>query len=391
MVLVAQVMLVQMAKADNDIHIKKRFKSLDAFRGLAILLILCLHVLPHYIENSFFLSILKYGKIGTDIFFVISGFSVAIACHKIINSDRRPIEFILPRFKKIYLVYFFSLVTALIIFPSITPLISYLKSGVLEFSYHKYSIIYWVKLITLVQVFESESWHLHRVFQHNGVYWFIAVIVQIYLFLGLALFFKKAFNYIVFFTFILSCLCLIPSIKSYIPYGLFLPKYSEFFLGMLLFFLLNKYQTLRVSAPVWLVLGTIVLGFFTFMGSFQNDVYRLLSALFMTAVFLCIYPYDDNISAFSIVKGFRRLGGFSYSLFLMHVPLAIVIQMFIRNLIPLPNYISAPLILVPSIVICSYIWYIFFEYPGSVKGTLQALYSPIASVKKRLIKVHHRY
>lgn len=375
-----------MIKIETEKHIKPRFKMLDCFRGLAILLIVCAHLLPDYIDNKSILKVLTYGRVGTSVFFVISGFSVAIACHKIINSSLRPIDFIRTRYARIYNVYFLSLITALLIIPSIMPLVSYLKSGELVFHYLDFSLIHLLRLVTLTQVFEAESWQLHTAFAHNGSYWFIAVIVQIYLFLAVVLCFKRAFYPAVSITFILSCFCLIPGFRDFFPYGLFLPKFAEFFMGMILFLLLNNFPAFRASTAWWLWLLTIALAGITFWGSYQDNVFRLLTALLMAHIFLCLYPYDESLSNLALVKGFRRVGAYSYSVFLMHVPLAPFIQMFIRNFSPMPDYWSAPLLLIPSVFICSYLWFLYFEQPGSLKGTLRALVNPVATLSNRFRK-----
>jgi peptidoglycan/LPS O-acetylase OafA/YrhL len=216
---------------------KTHFFLIDSFRGIASVWILALHILPNYLPDiNWLLSFIEFGRIGTDFFFVTSGYVSAIACHKILSSKSKT-GFALKRLKKIYSIYLFSLLLALIIVPLLMGCISFLKSKELNLPTINDLFLY----ISLAKVFTSETWALNKAFiEINGVYWFIAVMVQIYLLLGIALKFKSKFYYIILSTFLLSLLCLFEDFKNLILIGLFLPSFSKFFVGMILYFFILK-------------------------------------------------------------------------------------------------------------------------------------------------------
>ena len=89
----------------------KKIYNLQALRGIAILLVLFYHIIP--IEgkyNSSFIvvsDIFKIGKIGVDIFFVISGFIMAIVTKNYFKDKNKFFKFIYLRFIRIYPLYWF--------------------------------------------------------------------------------------------------------------------------------------------------------------------------------------------------------------------------------------------------------------------------------------------
>ena len=264
-----------------------RFKTFNGFKGLASLMILSFHVLSGAFAHSQYLHIILVRMcIGTDIFFVISGFGVSVAAHKIIYEGKPVKGFISKRINRIYLTYVLSLFFAALVIPSISSFVSFFKSHSLVFSYCKYSLYEWVKILTLTRIFDSTNWMLNEPFLPlNGVYWFIAVIVQMYLMVAIALVYKRHYYKIVTVITLLSLSCLIPSVKHFIPSGLFLPKWCEFAVGIVLFQIIRKFpfpDRLLYSAA-WVVI--IMLGYITFTVPMSSDAYRFLSAVFVGGVF----------------------------------------------------------------------------------------------------------
>ena len=100
-----------------------RFKTLDGLRGIASLFIVCFHILlgGGSVYSKSVTSLIGLGNIGTDIFFVISGFGVSVASYKIIHEERSLLTFIEIRLRKIYLTFFCSLFLAAIINGFLAP------------------------------------------------------------------------------------------------------------------------------------------------------------------------------------------------------------------------------------------------------------------------------
>ena len=113
-----------------------------------------------------------------------SGYVSAIACHKILNSEQQ-VDFTVKRLKKIYSLYFYSLLLALLLVPLLMSTISLIKTQEFIFDFSINNLSELLLYLSLAQVFTSETWALNQAFvEINGVYWFIAVMVQIYLLLG---------------------------------------------------------------------------------------------------------------------------------------------------------------------------------------------------------------
>ncbi|MBO1255979.1 acyltransferase [Alteromonas sp. 5E99-2] len=348
---------------------KTHFFLIDSFRGIASVWILALHILPSYLPDiNWLLSFIKFGRIGTDFFFVASGYVSAIACHKILSSDKNN-GFALKRLKKIYSIYLFSLLLALIIVPILTSCVSFLKSKELIFDFNLPTISDFFLYISLTKVFTSETWALNKAFvEISGVYWFIAVMVQIYLLLGIALKFKNQFYYIISVTFFLSLLCLFDDLKSLVPIGLFLPLFSKFFIGMVLYFCIlkrdefkNKTFTLLLAVVCGCLFGVII---YLHINALNGDGYRLLCAFTISLLLYLMYPMDSIIKNSLIGKATFWLGSFSYSTYLNHIIFWPFMYMFVSNLIPLPLSVSAPLVLVPLIILCCFVAHKLFDNPG---------------------------
>lgn len=380
--------------APTEAQFMGRFQFLDAFRGFASLWIVSFHILSTTFTQSewpLFSFFLEKGHLGTDIFFVISGFGVSAAVQKIINKNGSIWEFLSKRITRIYIVYLFSIIFVAIIIPTIMPFISALKGHPLIFEYPRYSVIEWLEISTLTKIFTAQSWELNNVFLPlNGAVWFIAIIVQIYIVVSLALLFRKNYNKVILIISVIACLFYIPNIKAYIPPGLFICKWNNFAIGILMYnLILNDYHIEKYSIIIKRILFTTL--FFTLMliilkyqHLFTHDMYRLLSSAFAGVLLWLIYPYDKFISSTNIFSLFKVIGLFSFSTYLLHVPLWPLVGMFVRNLVPLPEDLVNLLVLMPAVMFLCFLWYWIFERPGSFFGSLKAIYSPFPAVKSNL-------
>src|SRR6267143_1894726 len=95
-----------------------RYKLLDAFRGLAILWIVCFHLLPSDKEYyGFFINtLIKHGYLGVSIFLVISGYGIAALTSSAAHYHQ-PHIILKRRLKKIYFSYWWSLLISALIIP----------------------------------------------------------------------------------------------------------------------------------------------------------------------------------------------------------------------------------------------------------------------------------
>ena len=85
------------------------------------------------------------------------------------------------------------------------------------------------------------------------------------------------------------------------------------------------------------------------------------------------------------------IGVFSYSLYLLHIPLWRLSEMFVRNLVPISANLSTPLFLIPSIIILSFLWYLFLEKPQNQNDVLMSMLSPINVFKSGVSMVKENF
>jgi len=357
-----------------------RYNLLDAFKGIAVIWIVIFHILGGYrVQYCSILNlIIKNGALGVQIFFVVSGYGISSALKKTVDSYRSAVNFLIRRIKKIYFIYWIHLIFAAIIFPVVTAFVSMLKSHSLCFNFFNYSLSEWIQIVTLTKVFASTNWKLNLAFcPLNGVVWFIAIIFQIYIISFLSLFFGRRYNLILFLVFLLSLSTLVPSIKSLLPYGIFLPYFSHFYVGVILFNLIqNNYILKKLRSILLALIFCSILSFVIIYIIFTPFIFSILIGL----LFWIIYPIKDKLIKFRVVKILILIGSFSYSLYLLHVPLWPLVEMFIRNLIPISQTISTPLIAVPTVIILSYIWYLFFEKQKNLKDFYTAIKKPLFTI-----------
>jgi exopolysaccharide production protein ExoZ len=172
-----------------------RYQLLDAFRGIAILWIVAFHLLEGVREQ--YGEVLSYiigrGSLGVPIFFAIGGYGIAVSTLGGAYNGT-PVSFITRRLKRIYPPYWWHLLFAVLVLPLCCAVLSLLKSGGFQWTIPAHTPMEWLEIATLTRVFAATDWHLNVPFVAvNGVVWYIAVVVQIYLFVGLCLCFKSHF------------------------------------------------------------------------------------------------------------------------------------------------------------------------------------------------------
>ena len=352
---------------------------LDAFRGAAVLWIVGFHILvgnrEHY--GSILNFIISKGMLGVSIFFVISGFGIALSLDRALVANETAYMFLKRRLKRIYLTYWFHLIFAALIIPVLSAFVSMLKSNSLVFNFFEYSFWEWIQIVTLIKVFSATSWKLNLAFVPlNGVLWYLSIIVQIYIVVSLSICFKNKCQVFLFTLFLLSLVTLISNVKMLLPYGFFLPYFNQFYVGIILYFLLKKSFIFKLQLkyffitvlPIFVLISCVVLHLFFSVFTFSCLVGFL---------FWILYSYDVEFMKYKAVRVFGVVGSFSYSLYLLHIPLWPFVGMFVRNFVPISAHVAAPFVVIPLVLFSSFVWYLFFEKQASISKTICALKNPI--------------
>ena len=97
-----------MQYAPKTIQQPSKLKLLEAFRGVAALLIVAFHATDLFslkFNQPFLLSVFEFGDSGVDFFFVLSGFFLALSSFRYIGHQNQAKDFLLKRCLRMYPLY----------------------------------------------------------------------------------------------------------------------------------------------------------------------------------------------------------------------------------------------------------------------------------------------
>ncbi|MEQ3499755.1 acyltransferase [Tenacibaculum sp. SSH1-16] len=318
-----------------------RILILDDLRGLAILTVAFYHYFfVYYLDKDtshqflngykFFNDYLNLGSFGVSLFFITSGFVIALSL-KGEGNIYSVINFAIKRFFRLYPTYWFAII---FIVSSI-----YLLKGENNFSLRQISINF-----TMFQ-------DLLKVKHIDGVFWTLAVELKFYFIAAILFYFNllKRIKAIVIIFFIISiitlCLGYLKLYNTYFGNGLW-TNLMLMFLGTALFFHYKK-QLKDKDLKILVVLVFLYFSFnFYFLpytehgGNLGYSVAKLLAI----SVFIISLKYKNKTYRFT-----RFLGKVSYSFYLIHQVVGFAI---ISVLIP---YIAMPFSQIITFIVLVYI------------------------------------
>lgn len=367
---------------------KKRYELLDTFRGMAILWIVAFHFSADFRGQyaDIFDNITRYG-LGVTVFFVISGFGAASSLEKALRTGLLWYKYLLKRAERIYVPYWYSIVFSALIIPFIVSLLLMIYSHSFNPELVQYSFWEWVQTITLLKVFSATGWELNLAFLPlNGVIWYLAVIIQIYIVIAISLCFKDRYPLILFGVFLASLLTLVPEIKEILPYGIFLPYFSQFYLGFIVNALIAKGIEFNPRSKTHLAVAVCLLIGIAFLMYVYPEPF---SYSFLVAfMFWVLHRYDEMLFTTRIGKIFFIIGIFSYSLYLLHMPLWPLVGMVVGELVSPYMSVIVGLLIFMCVILLSSVWYLFFEKPVSIVEVIGCLKSPVRTLSgyKQLLK-----
>lgn len=347
-------------------------EGLTVLRGIAAIWVVLHHAffslegveLPN---NNLLAQVIERGWLGVDLFFILSGFILSHSYNEKL-SFRSPStiwNFVVKRFARIYPAHIFVLCLFGVI----------VSSAMLLGIFHDTQSIYTTSnfltqalMLNGLGLFPSEGW--------NVATWSISSEFFAYMLFPFSLLALKGVNcHVRAATFIALLICINIGASVYFNSGeqymlgfefALLRVLSEFLMGMGLY-RIYLYKNLRGIALVLTGLG--LLGIF-FQGLIENRFYDFMYSLYFILLILGL----GNIEL-KRVPFFSYLGEISYSLYLVHSLVIILVNQVIRH-----TYLgSYPSLSVPVLVFCSIFFagliYRYIEVPGrraTIEGTLLA-------------------
>ncbi|MCA9200435.1 MAG: acyltransferase [Planctomycetales bacterium] len=322
--------------------------NIQALRGIAAFMVLLYHALPHFTAMGLSLpiyeSIVSFGYIGVDIFFIISGFVMAKTTFEKPKSLNSCTLHLYKRFSRIFLGFWSVFILA------------YLY-------YHNFNPEYLTKKEVIQSFFLVNANMFDLVITPA---WSLTYELYFYLLVALLLLPIRIRPMVLF-----GVLCLAVVIKNIIV-NIGEYKYADFFLSSLLFEFIGGYFLFvfidRIS-NVKSIIYMIIIGLAALaIGVYLNIAYGYIRVLtFGTFAFSLVYVFIAmEKNKIYIFKGIvKKIGDSSYTLYLTHTVLLGAFytiglrDYFVEKNIPLFGFIF----IIIFIVSFSYVFYKFVEYP----------------------------
>ena len=347
------------------------FNNLNIFRGIAALLVFIGHLRNIYFKDyqyvqdtnlliDFFYLVTSLGHPAVMIFFVISGFVITNLIFKDLNSFSF-IQYLIDRLIRLWTVLIPAIIFSLVVY-------YFLSNFYPEIIQGKYRNIinsgpsidnYKITLFQIIGNIFFLQGILVKTLEINGPLWSLSYELWYYVLFPIILYNFRIFKYqsntknLIFFLFLVFNLWFIPS-KILLYFFIWL-------LGSLLYFLKDiqiKYTKSNIILSLFFFILTLLnfkINFFK-LNNFSNDLIIALGFSYFLFVTLKL-----KINFFNL-KIFNYLSNISYSLYLFHFPIILIIFSLIQKnkfTLNLINLIYFFLISFLIIIIIHIFWFIF--------------------------------
>ncbi|PGO57379.1 acyltransferase family protein [Bacillus thuringiensis] len=325
-----------------------RIKELDSIRGLAALTVVFGHfclMLPS-LPNSIKFSLLRFLWAGGEaviVFYVLSGFVLSMALY---HSKTNYWGYLIKRFVRIYIPYYFWIIVTFVLFILFS---SYEVVGLRDWFYDR-----WQGSITKLDIL-NHFVLLNNFFteNYNPVIWSLAQEMRISIVFPLLflLFYKLNWKKTILFALSFSLISVVLNMLHigkaegfYNGYADTLHFTSMFMVGMLLFKyqekLIYSYRNMKKFKKGFLITLGVILYLYSILiyGFSRNDTTFLIKdwgVVMGVSIFIIMAMSNLKVKAFLNKSVFVYLGEISYSIYLCHFPIMMVLFKLLYTKIPI--------------------------------------------------------
>jgi peptidoglycan/LPS O-acetylase OafA/YrhL len=365
----------------------KRFALLDPLRGVAALWVFAFHLQRADSWTPLlgpFIRLFTLGHLGVPMFFVLSGYCIT-AAGQTAATQTSVWPFLYRRLRRIYPPYWGS-IAIVVALPFLIEGLSALKTGHfiwpvsddnINLRFMKYSLRDWVGVVTLLKIFEPDPTAgslQHKFTTINAVYWTLAIEVQFYLVVALAVALRSRF-----FAALVS-ITAICATTAFIGYmyltGFFAPYWPMFAAGVAVYWLLERGVTpstlfghhdklAALAAIVALSLAFLV------VAVIGVDITTTIFAVGFATVIFALSVFDARFAALSThrraiirlpVQAAIQLGLMSYTIYLLHGRLQFLAHQIVRQVSTTHSILQDCSVVTVTLLLC-YPFYVFIERP----------------------------
>ena len=303
------------------------FKNhIQGLRAVSILSVLIYHLEVSFLNSQFFSG----GFLGVDIFFVISGYLISsIIINELKNNTFSFYNFYLKRAKRLLPALF-----VLILFTLLLSILSLDLKSYSEFIDTVFSsgLFYSNFLFWTENAYSAEPSRL-KFLLHT---WSLSIEEQFYIFFPLFLFIfysKENLNKLVIFVFLTSIIIATIFSKLYPSANFFLmpTRIWEFFLGTIAF-LYQRNLAEKINKLNKYLFDVCFLILLLFLLFYKIDFYHpsIITLIPTLIIFIFIINENQNTIIFKVLssKTFVFIGNISYSLYLWHFPILVLLRYY---------------------------------------------------------------
>jgi peptidoglycan/LPS O-acetylase OafA/YrhL len=325
---------------------EKRLDALDGLRGVAILLVMGFHYF-HHLESPYYKSqlypwgeyfsavpVFKYGYLGVELFFIISGFVIALTLEK----SGSPLEFLLRRFVRIWPALLFSAILTFFL----------LNLSDAPFALTRRQM--WPNFLPSLTLTPTMLWS--GTFPHvdfvTGVYWSLVVEIRFYLIAALLFWGLSGKNFarnLTIFALVDCCIWFLLRLVSPQTAELYnvalVPEFMPWFAAGALFY--EMYQN-RIShrlafAMLVAVFIPICISSTHYAIISRNPVVASAIAFVFLATFWLLIAKNGHVNILQ-ARPLVWVGECSYSVYLFHYAVGMILISSISKSIGLPAQLS---------------------------------------------------